>query len=171
MPKSIELRRHTANEGDVLTSEGVAAAIAIGKRLNGPYALVVSSGAQRATQSAACFLAGLGGTVAGGVVVDDGFRSTREDRWREIYARTHKGDIEAFLIADYAFVQDESQRFLAALERVAAHTPDDGRSMVVGHSPMLEATVWAATGDMLPALGKGEAIVLVHEAGGFKLAE
>ena len=171
MARTIELRRHTANEGDVLTAAGVAAAVAIGRALQGPYALIVSTGAQRATQSGACFIAGLGRSVPGGLVVDDGFRSRDEDRWRGIYAKTRKGDIEAFLIADYAFVQDEAKRFLTALQRVAMHTPEDGRSMVVGHSPMLEAAVWAATGEMIRALGKGKAVVLVHEAGAFALAE
>lgn len=170
MSKSIELRRHTANDGDVLTAEGVESAVRIGRTLTTRYALVVSSGAQRATQSAACFIAGMGVAVPGGVVVDDGFRSRDEDRWREIYGATHKGDIEAFLLADYTFVDAEARRFTDALRRVVVHTPDDGCSLVVGHSPMLEAAVWGATGQAIRALGKGAAVVLVHDQGGFALA-
>jgi broad specificity phosphatase PhoE len=167
--KLIELRRHTANDGDELTAEGVVAAVRIGATLTVRYPLVVSSGAQRATQAAACFIAGMGVAVPGGVVVDHGFRSEHEDRWREIYAKTQKGDIEAFLLADYAFVEGEGRRFTEALRRVLAHTPENGCSLVVGHSPMLEAAVWGATGETVRALGKGEAVVLVHEQGGFSL--
>ena len=48
MAKYLELRRHTANDGDELTKEGVAAAVELGSRLDGGYAAVWSSGAQRA---------------------------------------------------------------------------------------------------------------------------
>ena len=55
MARYVELRRHTDSVGDVLTEEGTRAALEIGQRLIGPYALLVSSGAQRATQTLACF--------------------------------------------------------------------------------------------------------------------
>jgi broad specificity phosphatase PhoE len=169
--KTIELRRHTANDGDALTAEGVVEAVRIGRTLTGPYDLVVSSGAHRATQAAACFLAGLGSTVNGGVVVDEGFRSTNEERWRAIYADTKNGDLDAFLSADFLFVEEEAMRFAEALRRVGIHTPDGGRTLVVGHSPMLEAAVWSVTETAVPALGKGQGIVLVLDDGGFSLAE
>ena len=171
MTKTIELRRHTANDGDVLTAEGVADAIRIGRGLEGPYDIVVSSGAQRATQAAACFLAGLGAEVPGGVVIDAGFRSLDEDRWRAIYGETKRGELEAFLLADRPFVERETRRFRGALERVVSHTPDDGHALVVGHSPMLEAAVWGVTQTAIPALGKGRAVSLVYADGAFTLAE
>jgi broad specificity phosphatase PhoE len=169
LAKTIELRRHTANEGDVLTAEGVASAVRIGRTLTGPYDLVVSSGAQRATQAAACFLAGMRSPVAGGVVVDDGFRSPNEERWRDIYATTKNGNLEAFLVADFAFVEAEARRFSDAVRRVAAHTPEGGRALVVGHSPMLEAAVWGVTETAIRALGKGQGVVLRFADGGFAL--
>jgi broad specificity phosphatase PhoE len=169
--KSIELRRHTESDGDVLTAKGVLDAVRIGGKLRGPYDLVVSSGAQRATQTAACLLAGMAKPVAGGVVIDEGFRSEREARWREIYAGAKKGDLEAFLLVDYPFVESEARRFVAALRRVEGHTTEDGRSLVVGHSPMLEATVWGATGDSIKALAKGSGVTLLFEDGVFALAE
>lgn len=168
--KTVELRRHTSSDGDVLTRQGVAAAIAIGRSLRGPFHLVVSSGAQRATQTAACFLAGLRQPVTEGVLVDEGFRSGREERWREIYAETRRGDLEAFLTVDYEFVEAEAHGFAEALHRVVAHIPDGARGLVVGHSPMLEACVWAATGETIPALGKGDGVTVVFEAGTFRLA-
>ncbi len=72
MAKHVELRRHTDADGDVLTPEGVKAGLEIGARLAGGYDLLVSTGAQRATQTLACFLAGLGERVPQGVVVEPG---------------------------------------------------------------------------------------------------
>jgi hypothetical protein len=47
----------------------VAAALAIGTRLEGGYDLAVSTRAQRATQTLACSLAALGQRVPGGVII------------------------------------------------------------------------------------------------------
>jgi hypothetical protein len=41
--REIELRRHTDADDDVLTAEGVRAALAIGARLRGDYDLAVST--------------------------------------------------------------------------------------------------------------------------------
>lgn len=160
---TIELRRHTANEGDALTPAGAQAAIEIGRTLHGPYGLVVSSGAERATQAAECFVPG------GDVVVEEGFRSLNEDRWREIYAATGRGDLQAFIDTDADFVRSESDRFVGALKRAADRMSDGGRALVVGHSPMIEATVWAATGEIIDPLGKGDGVVLIEDKGGFRL--
>lgn len=170
MRASVELRRHTANDGDELTPDGVAAAVEIGRELEGPYEVVISSGAQRATQTAACFLACFAAPVAQGVVVDVGFRSADEDRWRRIYAETGSGELSAFLEADRAFVEAEAGRYREALERCAGRLRDGGRALVVGHSPMLEAAVWAVTGVVVPPLGKGEAVLLSYTDGEFGLA-
>ena len=107
MTKTVELRRHTDNDGDALTPDGVRAAVDIGARLRGDYELLVSSGMQRATQTLACFLAGLGQRVAGGVIVEHGLRTETEGRWREIYAQTGKPDLESFRTADPDFVATE----------------------------------------------------------------
>jgi len=72
MTRYIELRRHAASAGDLLTEEGVRAALDIGRRLTGPYVLLVSSGAQRATQTLACFAWALSDPVS-----DGGDRGTR----------------------------------------------------------------------------------------------
>jgi broad specificity phosphatase PhoE len=93
--KEIELRRHTGADEDILTAEGVAAALEIGARLRGGYHLAVSTGAQRATQTLACFLAALGQDVPGGVVVEPGLRSQVEDRWRAAYQKAESGALGA----------------------------------------------------------------------------
>ncbi|HEY3070650.1 MAG TPA: histidine phosphatase family protein, partial [Gaiellaceae bacterium] len=91
MAKYVELRRHTDADGDVLTPEGVRAAVEIGSHLTGGYDVLVSSGAQRATQTLACFLAGLGEKVLRGVVVEPGLRSAAEERWRAAYEKAGSG--------------------------------------------------------------------------------
>ena len=76
MARYVELRRHTDSEGDALTEEGVRAALAMGGRLTGGYELLVSSGAQRATQTLACSACALRDPVPGGL--SDG---RRLDSW------------------------------------------------------------------------------------------
>src|SRR3989337_3015507 len=115
MMKHIELRRHTDNDGDYLSPDGIKAALEIGRGLQGPYDLLVSSGAQRSTQTLACFLAALGTTVAGGVIVDERFRSEDEDRWKRAYKEAGAGDLESFRRVDPEWVETESRRFADAL--------------------------------------------------------
>jgi broad specificity phosphatase PhoE len=158
--KAIELRRHTDNDGDALTDGGVRAALEIGARLAGNYTLVVSSGMQRATQTVACFLAGLGERVPGGVIIEPGLRTESEGRWREIYAQTGKPDLASFRAADPAFVEAEQTRLGAALSRIFSALPEDGRAMAVGHSPTNEAAVFALTGHEIAPLAKGAGVLV-----------
>src|SRR6266571_8445033 len=135
MARYVELRRHTDADGDVLTQEGVRAATEIGARLNGGYDLLVSTGAQRTTQTLACFLGALGERVAGGVNVEAGLRSGREDRWREAYEKAGSGELEALRTADPELVEEDSAALGAALGRVLDALADGGRALIVGHSP------------------------------------
>jgi hypothetical protein len=57
----------------------VRAAQEIGRTLAGGYALLVSTGAHRATQTLACVAAMLREPVPGGAVVEPGLRSRVED--------------------------------------------------------------------------------------------
>ena len=100
MGREIEVRRHTDADGDVLTAEGVRAALAIGAGLSGEYDLAVSTGAQRATQTLACFLAALAQQVPGGVIVEPGLRSEVEDRWRLAYESAGSAALQALREAD-----------------------------------------------------------------------
>ena len=68
MARYVELRRHTDSDGDALTEEGVRQALSIGRELAGGYELMVSSGAQRTTQTLACFACALREPVSGGAV-------------------------------------------------------------------------------------------------------
>jgi phosphohistidine phosphatase SixA len=165
--REIELRRHTDADEDILTAEGVAAALEIGARLEGGYHLAVSTGAQRATQTLACFLAALGRHVPGGVVVEAGLRSQVEDRWRAAYQKAGSGALGALREADPGLVAQDSERLGAALGRVLEALPDGGRALVVGHSPTNEAAVFGLTGEIVPPLAKGAGVFVIAGDDGY----
>jgi hypothetical protein len=124
MAKYVELRRHTDADGDVLTSEGVQAALEIGSRLTGDYELLVSTGAQRATQTLGCLLAGLGEKVPQGAVVEPGLRSGVEERWRATYQKAGSAALPALRKADPELVEEDSAVLAAALRRVLDALPE-----------------------------------------------
>jgi len=167
--KYVELRRHTDADGDFLTDDGVRTAMEIGTRLHGGYELFVSTGAQRATQTLGCFLAALGERVPGGVVVEAGLRSEREDRWREAYEKAGSGALEAMREADPELVEKDSAILGAALGRVLDALSDRGRALVVGHSPTNEAAVLGLTGEIVAPISKGAGVLVVAEEQGFRV--
>ena len=167
--KYVELRRHTDAHGDVLTEEGVRAAMAIGADLEGGYDLLVSTGAQRATQTLACFIAARGERVPRGVLVETGLRSAQEDRWRAAYEKAGSGELEAMRAADPKLVEEDSAALGAALRRVLDALPDGGRALVVGHSPTNEAAVLGLTGKIVEPLAKGAGVLVVADEQGFRV--
>lgn len=169
MSKRVELRRHTDNDGDVLSADGVAAALELGARLRGGYDLLISSGAQRATQTAACLLAGLGQKVPRGVIVDDRFSSDLEDRWRAAFERAGAGDIDSFRSVDPELVDSEARVLAAALKDVFARLTDGAGALVVGHSPLQEVAVFGLTGEVVEPLGKGAGVLVTEDAGAYSV--
>jgi broad specificity phosphatase PhoE len=167
--KEIEVRRHTDADGDVLTDEGVRAALAIGARLGGNYDVAFSTGAQRATQTLACFLAALAEQVPGGVVAEPGLRSEVEDRWRSAYQAAGSGGLEALRDADPELVAEDSERLGTALRRVLESLPDGGRALVVGHSPTNEAAILGLTGEIVEPLAKGDGVLVVADDDGYSV--
>jgi broad specificity phosphatase PhoE len=167
--REIELRRHTDADGDILTADGVRAALAIGERLRGDYHVGVSTGAQRATQTLACFLAALGGRVPGGVVVEPGLRSQVEDRWFAAYQKAGSGTLSALREADPELVAEDSERLGAALLRVLHELPDGARALVVGHSPTNEAAVLGVTGEIVAPLAKGAGVLVASGDDGYRV--
>ena len=163
MAREIELRRHTDADEDVLTAEGVAAALEIGARLRGDYHIAVSTGAQRATQTLACFLAALVQPLPGGVVVESGLRSQVEDRWRAAYQEVRSGALEDLRETDPRLVAEDSERLGSALRRVLDSLPDGGRGLVVGHSPTNEAAVLGLTDSIVEPIAKGAGVLVVAE--------
>jgi phosphohistidine phosphatase SixA len=166
MAKFVELRRHTASDGDMLTQQGIQDAIAIGKRLKNEYDLLISSGAQRATQTLACLLAWRPSEVAAGVTIDARFRSDVEDQWFAAYKRAGAGDIESFIRTDPDLVEREATAFAQALRDVFDALPDGGRALVVGHSPMHEAAVYGLTKTVVEPISKGAGVLVTEEEPG-----
>ena len=167
MAKYVELRRHTASDGDRLTEQGVRDAVAIGRRLTRQYDLLVSSGAQRATQTLACMLAGCSVVQECGVVVDADFRSEVEERWFAAAKASGGGDLETFRTVDPELVDAEARRFGAALRRIFDGLPEGGRALVVGHSPMQETAVLGLVGEVVAPISKGAGVRVTSEGGGF----
>jgi broad specificity phosphatase PhoE len=163
MARYVELRRHTDNDGDALTEEGVRAALEIGQQLAGGYVLLVSTGAQRATQTLACFACVLREPVPGGAVVEPGLRSCVEDRWREAYQLAGSGDLAALRDADAELVDEDSAVLGAALRRVFERLPEGGRALAVGHSPTNEAAVLGLTGSIVEPIAKGAGVLVIAD--------
>jgi broad specificity phosphatase PhoE len=165
--KHIELRRHTDNDGDVLTDEGRRAALAIGSSLSGSYALLVSTGAQRATQTLACFASALREPIPGGVIVEPGLRSEREDRWRDAYRKAGSGRVEDMREADPELVESDARLLGEALGRILEQLSDGETALVVGHSPTNEAAVLGLTGEIVDPMSKGSGVLVTADAEGF----
>lgn len=164
MSITLEVRRHTDNDGDVLSDEGIEAALALGRHLAGStFALVVSTGAQRATQTVANVVAGGGLRVSRGILVEPGLRSDDEDRWKAAFKAAGSGQLDRLRDADPGFVTAEVHALGGALGRVADRLADDERALVIGHSPTNEAAVLGLTGTTIDPLGKGEGVLLVGD--------
>ena len=164
----VELRRHTDNDGDELTAQGVADAESIGHEgLHPPYAAFVSSGAARATQMLT-ILRHAAGQDDRPISEVTGLRSTVEDRWRSAAKAAGKGaTVEQIRGVDPDLVDHEERLLGAALRRIAESLPDGGRALVVGHSPTNEAAVAGLTGQVVEPLGKGAGVLLVEDGGRF----
>ncbi len=169
MAKYLELRRHTDDDDDALSAEGVREALEIGAGLEGNYELLVSTGAQRATQTLACFVAALGQKVPGGVVVEEGLRSQIEDRWKAAYREAGSGELDALRSADPELVEQDSATLGSALRRVLDRLPEGGRALVVGHSPTNEAAVVGLTGEVVAPMSKGGGVLVVEENERFRV--
>ena len=169
MARFVELRRHTDNDGDVLSDDGVAAALRLGGALAGGYRVAVSTGAQRATQTVGCLLAALAQPVPDGVVVEPGLRSEREDRWRAVAKEADGGDLAAMRPVDPDFVAEEAAALGAALGRVLDRLEDGQRALAVGHSPTNEAAVLGLTGELVAPLGKGAGVLVTEDGGRYRV--
>lgn len=166
----VELRRHTDNDGDRLTPQGVADAEAIGRSgLHPPYAAFVSTGAARATEMLQ-ILRHAAGQDGVPIMSATGLRSSVEDRWRAAAMAAGKGaDLEAIRAVDPNLVEKESLVLAWALRQVVEGLPDGGRALVIGHSPTNEAAVLGLAGVVVPPLGKGDGVLVVEDRGVYRV--
>ncbi len=165
----VELRRHTDNDGDRLTPQGVADAEAIGRRLHPPYAAFVSTGAARCTQMLE-ILRRAAGQDDTPVTEAIGLRSSVEERWRDAAKAAGKGaDVEAMRAVDPELVERETWLLGLALRQVVDELPEDGRALIVGHSPTNEAAVLGLAGEVIAPLGKGEGVLLIEDGGHYRV--
>ena len=165
----VELRRHTDNEGDRLTPQGVADAEAIGRDgMHPPYAAFVSTGAARATQMLE-ILRHAAGQDDTPITPVTGLRSSVEDRWRDAARAAGKGaDLDAIRAIDPDLVERESWLLGSALRQVVDELPVGGRALIVGHSPTNEAAVLGLAGRVVPPLGKGHGVLLIEDGGAYR---
>lgn len=166
----VELRRHTDNDGDRLTAQGVADAEAIGRDgLHPPYAAFVSTGAARTVQMLE-ILRHAAGQDDVPITSAPGLRSVVEDRWRQAAKAAGKdADLDAIRHVDADLVDRESFLLGLALRQVAEALPEGGRALVVGHSPTNEAAVLGLTNEIVSPMGKGGGVLLTEEGGTFRL--
>ena len=159
--------RHTDNDGDKLTSKGIAAAEAIGReRLTPPSALFGSTGA-RATEMVE-ILRRIVGQDDVPVTVVGGLRSLVEDPWRTAAKAAGKdADVEAIRTMDPDLVERETLLLGSALRGVFDAMPAGGRALVVGHSPTNEAAVLGLATDVVGPLGAGEGVLIIEDGGRF----
>jgi hypothetical protein len=124
----VELFRHTDNDGDALTSDGIAAAEQIGReRLSPPYVFFGTTGAHRATQMVE-ILRRAAGQEDLPITDVPGLRSTVEDRWRAAAKAAGKGaTVEAMREVDPDLVEKESLLLGNALRTVFDAMPEGGR--------------------------------------------
>ena len=165
--KTVELRRHTDNDGDRLSEEGVHQAREVAGRLTPPYDLYVSTGAGRATQTLEIWQAELG---ADSPIQDEiGLRSDHEDRWKDAYAKAGSGELARMREVDPEFVRDDARVLGEALASVFDRLPENGTALVCGHSPTNEAAIYGLTGELVAPLGKGAGVRVVQEEGGYRV--
>jgi phosphohistidine phosphatase SixA len=165
----LEVRRHTDNQDDQLSPDGVASARRIGAEgLHPPYDAFVSTGAARATQMLE-ILRSAAGQEDTPIVEQPALRSAVEDRWREAAKAAGTGDVEEIRRVDPDLVEKETQLLGGALRQVLERLPESGRALVVGHSPTNEAAVLGLAGRTTAPLGKGEGILVTEDRGQFRV--
>jgi phosphohistidine phosphatase SixA len=164
----VELRRHTDNDGDRLTEQGIADAETVGREgLHPPYTAFVSSGAARATAMLDILRHAARQTEVP-ITEENGLRSAVEDRWRAASKAAGKGaSVDDMRACDPDLVEQESQLLGSALRRVVDALPEGGRALVVGHSPTNEAAVLGLTGRVIGPMGKGDGVLIVDDDGRF----
>ncbi|HEX4700263.1 MAG TPA: hypothetical protein VH857_13010 [Actinomycetes bacterium] len=166
----LEIRRHTDNDGDTLTADGIMTAEAVGRTgLHPPYAVFASTGAARANQTVE-ILRHAAGQDDEPVLALPALRSSVEDRWKAASKAAGRGaDLEAIREVDPDLVDSETRLLGQALGQVLDALPEEGRALVVGHSPTNEAAVLGLTGRLVAPLDTGDGVLITQTRDGFEV--
>lgn len=165
--KTVELRRHTDNDGDRLSDDGVRQAREVAARLTPPYDLYVSTGAGRATHTLEIWQAEAG---ADSPIQDEvGLRSDHEDRWKDAYTKAGSGELALMRETDPELVREDSAVLGEALGSVFDRLPENGTALVCGHSPTNEAAVLGLTGTLIRPLDKGAGVRVVQDGDSYRV--
>src|SRR5437660_223358 len=168
--RRLEIRRHAAKDtelaGDSLSPEGIEQAHQLGRSLRVGYTHLFSSGAQRATQTLACILAGMGRYVLSGVVIRPGLGSQRDDEWRTAARNSGSTSIEGLLAQNETLVRQESERLAAEARSILAELPVGSYGLAIGHSPLSECAIYGLTGKLFASLKECEGFLIVEHKGG-----
>ena len=173
--RRLEIRRHAAKGtdigGDCLSQQGIEQAHQLGRSLRVGYTHLYSSGAQRATQTLACMLAGMGRSVLSGVVVRPGLGSPREAEWRETARAAGTSGLDALLAKNEPLVREESERLAAELRAILGELPEGSYALAVGHSPLAECAIYGLTGKVHAPLQECEGLLVLELKGGRLVVE
>jgi phosphohistidine phosphatase SixA len=145
--RSLELRRHARRDPDAdrLSPDGRLQAEDVGRTLAGGYAMVYVAPAERAAETVAWFLRGLGeqlpdhGVVPGLAGKDPGG-------------------------SDPAGMAETVRGLLDGL-------PDGASALAVGHTPLIERAAEGLTGERIEPLGECEGILVTEEDGSLRVTE
>ena len=168
--RRLEIRRHAAKGtelgGDSLSPGGIEQAHQLGRSIRVGYTHLFSSGAQRATQTLACILAGMGRYVVSGVAIRPGLGSEREAEWRAAARSAGTTSIEGLLSQNEALVREESERLAAETRSILAELPVGSYGLAIGHSPLSECAIYGLTGKLFAPLKECEGFLIVEHKGG-----
>jgi len=147
--RRLEIRRHAAKgfdlDGDCLSPEGIESALELGRSLRVGFTHLYSSGAQRATQTLACILAGMGRPVQNGVVIRPGLASPRDADWRAAVRSAGTGHLATLLERTPDLVREESTRLAAELREILSTLPEGAYAFAIGHTPLIESAIYGIT--------------------------
>jgi len=151
---------------DALNSEGVEQAHRLGRSLRVGYTHLFSSGAQRATQTLASMLAGMGRHVLTGVVVRPDLGTPRERDWNAAVAAARSHHLDALFSQDEALVRGEAERLSSTLRSLLAGLPEGSYALAVGVSPLVECAIFGLIGKLPGPLKECDGFVIAEYKGG-----
>ncbi len=133
--RTLELRRHARRDPDAdrLSASGRAQAEDVGRSLEGGYAIVFVSPAQRAAETVAWLLRGAGEQLPGHAVIPG------------LAAQDNDGSPLAMAGVVSALIDA---------------VPDAGRGLAISHTPLIERAVLGLTAHDIEPLGECEGVLL-----------